>query len=277
MRANTFNLILIKTGFAASILLLAGGVAFAQSVNLTAGPAQAALPDGQSVPMWGYSCDAIQPDQGSLASPAKPANCAALKPSGGWSPVVITVPYVGATTSLTINLTNNLRFSMTPPTNTTFNNVPTSLVIVGQLGGGLGSAPTRTTSPTHPAQGVTWFVAGPPDPSIDCSAPGAAAAAAAVGTNCPPGQAPRVQSFATEVLAGAATTALTWSNLRPGTYLIHSGTHPSIQAPMGLYGVLVVTQAPVAGDPTAVPPIAATAGVAYPGVSYDAEVPLLLS
>ncbi len=31
--------------------------------------------------------------------------------------------------------------------------------------------------------------------------------------------------------------------LRPGTYLIHSGTQPSIQQPMGLYGVLVVTSA----------------------------------
>ena len=40
--------------------------------------------------------------------------------------------------------------------------------------------------------------------------------------------------------------ALTWNaaNLRPGTYLIESGTHPSIQGPMGLYGILVVTTAP---------------------------------
>src|SRR6185503_5339593 len=45
-----------------------------------------------------------------------------------------------------------------------------------------------------------------------------------------------------------------------------SGTHPSIQGPMGLYGVLVVT-APDSG-PT---------HFAYPGVSYDADVPLLLS
>ena len=42
-------------------------------------------------------------------------------------------------------------------------------------------------------------------------------------------------------MAAGATQSLTWANLRPGTYLIESGTHPSIQAPMGLYGVLRVT------------------------------------
>jgi len=47
---------------------------------------------------------------------------------------------------------------------------------------------------------------------------------------------------------------LTWSGLRPGTYLFESGTHPSIQGPMGLYGILVVTTAPSAG----------VVGLAYP-------------
>src|SRR5262249_19175838 len=41
---------------------------------------------------------------------------------------------------------------------------------------------------------------------------------------------------------------------------------PSIQGPMGLYGILVVTTAPSG----------ATLGTAYPGVSYAADVPLLL-
>jgi hypothetical protein len=66
--------------------------------------------------------------------------------------------------------------------------------------------------------------------------------------------------------------------LKPGTYLLESGTHPSIQGPMGLYGILVVTAAPVTTG-TAAP------GCAYPGatataaclVPYSAEVPLLLS
>ena len=49
-----------------------------------------------------------------------------------------------------------------------------------------------------------------------------------------------MQSFGTEVAEGT-TTALTWYQLKPGTYLLESGTHPSIQVPMGLYGILVVT------------------------------------
>jgi hypothetical protein len=88
-----------------------------------------------------------------------------------------------------------------------------------------------------------------------------------------------VQSFATEVAAGA-TTVLTWKKPRPGTYLLESGTHPSIQVPMGLYGILVVTAAPTAtagletAPGTAYPAVAATGTAA---VTYDAEIPLLLS
>ncbi|MFX6230353.1 hypothetical protein ABTF44_20370, partial [Acinetobacter baumannii] len=74
-----------------------------------------------------------------------------------------------------------------------------------------------------------------------------------------------MQSFSTEVAHGA-TTALTWANLRPGTYLIDSGTHPSIQGPMRLYGVLVVRT----------PASAGVRARAYPNVSYDADVPLVL-
>src|SRR5208337_3924091 len=130
--------------------------------------------------------------------------------------------------------------------------VPTSIMIVGQVGGGLGNSATAVPSPPHAIQSSTWI-------------------GAAGVTNTPPPQGPRVQSFATEVATGA-TTPLTWSILKPGTYLLESGTHPSIQGPMGLYGILVVTAAPTssAGVETA-------AGTAYPGVSYDAEIPMLLS
>jgi len=68
-------------------------------------------------------------------------------------------------------------------------------------------------------------------------------------------------------------TALTWNNLKPGTYLIHSGTHPSIQHPMGLYGVLVVTAAPANNI---LPGTAYGLNTTAP-VTYSAEVPLLLS
>ena len=49
----------------------------------------------------------------------------------------------------------------------------------------------------------------------------------------------RVTSFTKEIAGGASDT-YSWSSLRPGTYLYQSGTQPSIQVPMGLYGALVV-------------------------------------
>src|SRR5450631_771945 len=233
-------------GLAALVLLLASNASQAQTVNLTAAPTSTTLPDGQSVPMWGYHCV----DAGSNGATCAAANPAVQTAGTGWSPIVITVPYVGtataSSTKLTINLTNNLTFTGTT--------LPTSLTIVGQLGGGLGSGGTVTASPVHSGQGVTWPTAntGP--------------------TSTPPAHMPRVQSFGTEVAAGA-TTALSWNNLRPGTYLIESGTHPSIQGPMGLYGILVVTTAPAgAAAGTAYPAVGASAAV-----SYNADVALLLS
>ena len=200
-----------------------------------------------------------------------------------WSPVLITVP-TGATGGLSISLTNNLSF--TPAGTTTANNIPTSIVIVGQVGGGLGLAPvttstvsagtpTATPSPSHAnAQGCpSWFIASQA-PGAPCTSP----IAGASGT--PPTQGPRMQSLASEVEAGAPGTAtpttLTWAGLKPGTYLLESGTHSSIQAPMGLIGMLVVTTAPSG----------ATVGTAYPAtgtttktpaVTYNAEVPVELS
>ena len=272
-------------------LLLCAVMGFGQqTINLSAAPTTVTLPDGTVVPMWGYFCGA--------AATGATATCAALNPNSvgsptatppvpaTWSPVVITVPYVaaaagGSATSLTINLTNNLSF--TPTGTTTANTVPTSIVIVGQVGGGLGALAQRTTtvSPSHAdAQGcVTWFIAN--------TAPGTPCTTDASGA-VPPNQANRVQSFSTEVAAAGATpvapqvasgSALTWSNLRPGTYLLESGTHPSIQVPMGLIGVLVVTTAPSGTSAgTAYPGVAATTTTAaIPAVPYNAELPLEFS
>ncbi len=134
MRTNYCRITLRTAVLGITIFLLAAGLSFGQqTINLTAGPATATLPDGSAVPMWGYSCGAAV--TGSTATCA-PLNPAATTPAV-WSPVVITVPYVATGTSLTINLTNNLSF--TPSGSTTPNPVPTSLVIVGQLGGGLGT------------------------------------------------------------------------------------------------------------------------------------------
>ena len=236
MRINFFKANVKTAVRAAAVLLLGVGTAIAQQqqINLTAGPSNLTMPDGTVVPMWGYTCGAAVAGSTAICAKSIPA-------AAGWSPVVITA-VTGST--LQINLTNSLTFS-------NGNTVPTSLTIVGQVGGGLGTTATSTASPDHSnAQGaVTWSIVG------DSSS----------GTT-PPTQGKRVQSFSTEVAAGA-TTSLTWSSLQPGTYLIESGTHPSIQGPMGLYGILVVTTAPSG----------ATAGTAYPGVSYNAEVPLLFS
>src|SRR5882762_2866194 len=272
MRTNNMKAILKAALRVACILPFAAVVAFGQqTVNLTAAPTTTTMPDGTVVPMWGYNCG--------VAVVGATAACAALNPNAsaavaattttpaipaGWSPVVITVPTGQA---LTINLTNNLSFF--PTGSTTANIVPTSLMIVGQIGGGLGvlAQRTMTPSPTHDSQIVTWPILG-----------------SAAGFTPPP-QGMRVQSFGTEVAAGT-TAALTFGTpafpLKPGTYLIESGTHPSIQGPMGLYGILVVTCPPAATTcttpGTAYPAVAATATTAaVPAVTYGAEVPLEFS
>ncbi|MBZ5657445.1 MAG: hypothetical protein LAO56_19430 [Acidobacteriia bacterium] len=247
MRFNKLKATLKTAVLVTTVLLLGAGLAAAQQrINLTAAPTTLTLPDGSSVPMWGYTCGTVA--TGSLAT------CAPLsKVTTGWSPVLITVPTT-ATGGLSINLTNNLTF--TPTGSTTPNQIPTSLVIVGQLGGGLGTVGTSctggatcTASPVHENMGTTWPIANTGPVWV------------------PPTQGPRIQSFGTEVAGGTTALLPAWSNLRPGTYLIESGTHPSIQGPMGLYGILVVTTVPAG----------ATAGTAYPGVSYNAEIPLALS
>ena len=254
MRLNYLKTGLKTAVLITTVLLLEAGLALAQQqVSLTAAPTTTTLPDGTTVPMWGYFCGTLPTGVTSTATCAK-SNPAAT----GWSPVVITVPTGQA---LQINLTNNLTFGTTGAAN----DIPTSLVIVGQLGGGLGASSTSTPSPSHDPQTLTWP---------------ASSTSLADGSNTPPTQGSRVQSFSTEVAAGG-TTSLTWTTPSPGTYLFESGTHPSIQGPMGLYGIVVVTDAPSA---TAVAPATATTGCAYTPaggttcvVPYNADVDLLFS
>ncbi len=240
MRSHYFKT--LKTAILAiSVLLLGVSVSFAQqTVNLTAAPSSVTLPDGSVVPMWGYTACTVTGTAGTGGTQA----CNYLNPSAGWAPVVITVP---SGQDLKIQLTNNLGHG-----------IPTSLVIVGQVGGGLGDVTQRTTtaSPDHSnAQTtLTWPIVGTADPGDQGK---------------PPVQGARVQSFSTEV-KDTQSTLLTWTAPRAGTYLLESGTHPSIQGPMGLYGIVVVTTPAVAGVPNA-------PGTAYPGVGYDADIPLLFS
>src|SRR5258708_24931830 len=246
MRSKTLKAILAHAGLASTLLLLSTGAAFAQQVSLTAQSTGTLLPDGQTVPMWGYACS---------APAVAPATCAAANPIAGaninvltnWSPVVITTT-PGST--LTIHLTNSLPAAVPE----------TSLVIVGQLGGGLGNVAQRTTaaSPAHATQSATWPIVG------DTTGP----------QFTPPGQSARLQS-ASEPVGPALTVDLTWANRKSGTYLIESGTHPSIQGAMGLYGVLVVT------DPVglqAYPAVAPTGtSLGNTAVTYNADIPLVLT
>jgi len=86
----------------------------------------------------------------------------------------------------------------------------------------------------------------------------------------------RVQSFTHETAATTGTNTYTFTSVRPGTYLYQSGTHPSIQVPMGLYGALVV--GPVASADCAIGQAAAYMELAGNSVScYDDEAVMLFS
>lgn len=249
MRANKNTL---GAAIIAGASLLAGaGAVLAQSVTLTATKQSTTLSDGNTVPMWGWACGS------GAAAAAGGATCTAASGSpqtGGttWQPPVITVP---AGSGLTVTLNNTLP-------------VETSLAIIGQLGTGATSTgvgnPVREGTPrVHNTQtSTTW-------PTVTTTAT----------PFTPPAQAQRTRSFTQEAPAGTNTTpgsvVYQWTHLQPGTYLIETGTYPSIQAPMGLYGVLVVTTAPT--PPNAANSTAFAPGTAYPGLSYDADAVLLLS
>lgn len=72
----------------------------------------------------------------------------------------------------------------------------------------------------------------------------------------------RVRSFTHEAAPGGGTATYTWSNLQPGTYMYHSGSHPALQVQMGLYGVMTRLY---------------NFGEAYPGVRFEREMTLLFS
>jgi hypothetical protein len=258
-----------------SALLLTAGIASAQSVvNLTALRQTTVTPDGNIIPMWGWLCGtgtAAAAGGTDTATAAGGATCTQTNgaaqsagttaPSAVWQPPLIVVPYTASsgtsTTGLTINLTNSLP-------------VPTSLTIVGQLPNatdpnGPGHPTRESGRPQHATQtATTWTTVVTGQPAFT-----------------PPTQGPRAKAFVQEAGATTGTITYTWTSLTPGTYLIESGSYPSIQGPMGLYGVLVVTAAPIGAGTGAFAP-----GTAYPsptgavtstGVPYDADAVLLMS
>ena len=181
----------------ALVLPLMAGNAAAITYNLVAMPFNKTMPDGTSVPMWGFALD------GTSCPAVPPDTCPASVPG----PALVVEP---GDTSLTINLRN----ALTGP-----GAEPVSIVIPGQLAT---MSPVKFTD----SQGRQ-----------------------------------RVRSFTAEAVVGGSQS-YTWNNLKPGTYLYHSGTHPQVQVQMGLYG--------------AVKHDAAT-GQAYAGVPYASEVTLLFS
>ncbi len=182
----------------AQVLVTLGATsAYAADVYLRAESFDKLLPDGSTVPMWGFaSCDA---DWVACGTPTAPGPQIELS----------------TTDTLTIHLENGLL-------------TPVSMVVPGQ---GDAGDPVWTTD--------------------------------ALGRR-------RVQSFTHETAPGARAD-YTVGPLRAGTYLYQSGTHPSIQVPMGLYGAFVVRPEPGLGCLSGVP--------AYEGLEscHDADAVLLLS
>jgi len=87
MQRSHFKRDLTTTFIGVLVLLLGATLGFGQQqVNLTAAPTTATMPDGSSVPMWGYTCS-VTPAASTVSQ-----TCSKLNPnSAGWSPIVITV------------------------------------------------------------------------------------------------------------------------------------------------------------------------------------------
>jgi VCBS repeat-containing protein len=162
---------------------------------------------------------------------ASAAGCESAGTTASPGPL-ITVPAGDST--LAITLVNKL-------------NVPTSIVLAAQ------SLPVDGGPPVMAAD-----VVGP----TCVPTPAAASTAAAHPQNC------RVRSFTGETDPGASRT-YTFNNIRPGTYLYQSGTHPQVQVQMGLFG-MAKQDATVVG---------ATGRQLFAGANagFDVDVPVVLS
>jgi len=80
----------------------------------------------------------------------------------------------------------------------------------------------------------------------------------------------RVTAFTNEAGATTGTASYFWAaaDLKPGTFLYNSGSHPAKQVHMGLYGAVVV-DADANG--------CASGLAAYPGVCYDRDIVIIYS
>jgi FtsP/CotA-like multicopper oxidase with cupredoxin domain len=82
----------------------------------------------------------------------------------------------------------------------------------------------------------------------------------------------RVRSFTHEAAPNGGEATYVWSDVEPGTYLYHSGTHPQVQVQMGLYGAVVRNFAE-AGHLA----FGASVPSAYDGVPFDRDLVVLFS
>ena len=192
-----------KMGLLASALALSAGTASAEVYELCAAAGTKTLPDGTTVPIWGYALNDATTGCGAVQIPGPP--------------LVVTDG------TLIINLQNNLT-------------EPTSIVIPG------------LPNPASVGPGPTWD-----DDST--------------GGRTSPAQ--RVRSFGAEAAAAGGTESYSWSGVRPGSFIYHSGTHPQKQVYMGLYGA--ATQDSAVGEAYA------GVGASPQPVAYDNEVVLFYS
>lgn len=182
-----------------TVLILLTAPSFGATVNLVAEEAETIMPDGVTVPMWGFFADT-----GQACNPV-------TAPAWDVGPQIVIPP---GDATLTINLRNCL------------DSAATSVIIPGQGlpvdSGGNILAPVTMTD----AQGRV-----------------------------------RVTSFTSDTPSGGSGIYI-WNNIKVGTYLYQSGSHPALQVHMGLYGAMTGNSA---------------VGEAYPGVGYDHEVVILYS
>lgn len=236
------TLVLLPVCLTLSLAGLALGESYYLRAGVTVIPART-FNNPKAITMWGFAkCDAAF------------ANCSSVQVPG---------PTLTATAgqSLSITLMNNLNGRYKEPV---------SLVIPGLI---------KAMTPV-------WIdpVVRPFNPSAPAVATGNRPVPATPANQNDPAYRYRVRSFDAETPADATTTTTyTWAaaNVKEGTYLYQSGTHPSVQVQMGLYGPLIVY--PGAGQafgaPGSVYAAAATQGgnAARPAVAYDTEAVILFS
>lgn len=162
------------------------------------------------IPMWGFVLTGVGPG----------CDFGAPGPGAGAAEAVIPTLTAVAGDTLDIHLRNGL-----PAPGPAYTE-PVSIIIPGQTSivpGQSPPAPVTTAVWFSPVTGVVTSASRPLDPGggVDFLA--------------------RVRSFAEETPQGGTTTVTyAFGPLRAGTYLIQSGTHPSVQMQMGLYGILKV-------------------------------------